>query len=133
MNPVPNGGPVLKGFEYFVAKRYLVTRKKTGFISLISLLSVAGIAVGVAALIIVLSLLNGFSGELRTTLLGMDGHVWVSTPMNQGMADWQDALDKLNGIKGVTGTSPYCSFQKWFGKISTVAGSAAGSPGGKDQ
>lgn len=106
-----NGGQVPKGFEYFIAKRYLVTRKKTGFISLISLISVAGIAVGVAALIIVLSLLNGFSGELRTRLLGMDGHVWVSTPMNQGMTGWRDVLEKLNGIKGVVGISPYCSFQ----------------------
>jgi len=52
---------VFGGFEIFVAKRYLLTRKKTGFISVISLISIVGITVGVAALIIVLSLMNGFS------------------------------------------------------------------------
>lgn len=99
------------GFEVFVAKRYLLTRKKTGFISIISLISIVGIAVGVAALIIVLSLMNGFSKELRTRLLGMDGHIWVSRPLEQGMADYDEVLDKLSNIKGVKGASPFCRFQ----------------------
>ncbi len=101
------------GFEAFVAKRYLFTRKKTGFISIISLISILGIAVGVAALIIVLSLMNGFSKELRTRLVGMDGHIWVSSPMEPGMAmgDYKEVLEKLRNIKGVEGASPYCLFQ----------------------
>ncbi len=98
-------------FEFFVAKRYLLTRKKTGFISIISLISIFGIAVGVAALIIVLSLMNGFSKELRTRLLGMDGHIWVNKPLEQGMNDYQEILDKLRNIKGIIGVSPFCRFQ----------------------
>ena len=98
------------GFEVFVAKRYLLTRKKTGFISIISLISIVGITVGVAALIIVLSLMNGFSKELRTRLLGMDGHIWVSNPFDPGMSDYQEILNKLIKIKGVIGASPFCSY-----------------------
>jgi len=102
---------VFGGFEIFVARRYLLTRKKTGFISIISLISIVGIAVGVAALIIVLSLMNGFSKELRTRLLGMDGHIWISRPMDQGIADYKKVLNKLRNIKGVVGASPFCHFQ----------------------
>ncbi len=98
-------------FEIFVAKRYLVTRKKTGFISLISLISIVGIAVGVAALIIVLSLMNGFSKELRTRLLGMDGHIWVNSPLERGMHDYEEVRKKLIAIPGVVGASPFCSYQ----------------------
>jgi len=101
---------VFGGFETFVAKRYLLTRKKTGFISIISLISIVGITVGVAALIIVLSLMNGFSKELRTRLLGMDGHIWVSNPFDQGMSDYREVFDKLLNIKGITGVSPFCSY-----------------------
>ena len=99
------------GFEGFVAKRYLLTRKKTGFISVISLISIVGITVGVAALIIVLSLMNGFSKELRTRLLGMDGHIWVGKPMDQCMTDYEEVLNKLGNMKGVKGVSPFCRFQ----------------------
>jgi len=100
----------MSGFEVFIAKRYLVTRKKTGFISIISLISIVGIAVGVAALIIVLSLMNGFSKELRTRLLGMDGHVWVSKPFEEGMEGYSTVMTTLKGIRGVVGASPFCSF-----------------------
>jgi len=72
----------LNGFETFVAWRYLLTKKKTGFISIISVISIAGISLGVAALIIVLSLMNGFTKEIRTRLLGMDGHIWVTAPLD---------------------------------------------------
>ncbi len=98
------------GFEVFVAKRYLLTRKKTGFISIISLISVFGITIGVAALIIVLSLMNGFSKELRSRLVGMDGHIWVNRPFDDGLSDYEDVLTKLKDLKGVKGASPYCTY-----------------------
>ncbi|MFC1528628.1 FtsX-like permease family protein [Candidatus Latescibacterota bacterium] len=99
------------GFETFVARRYLLTKKKTGFISIISVISIAGIALGVAALIIVLSLMNGFTKELRTRLVGMDGHIWVSTPMERGMSDYDIVMGMLSKIKGVQGVSPFCEYQ----------------------
>ena len=103
----------MKGFERFVAWRYLLTRKKTGFISIISVISIAGIALGVAALIIVLSLMNGFSKELRTRLVGMQGHIWVSKiSESQGaMSFYEDAMETLSGINGVVGVAPFCTYK----------------------
>ncbi len=102
----------VNGFESFIAWRYLLARKKTGFISIISLISIAGIALGVAALIIVLSLMNGFSKELRTRLVGMQGHIWVSSILDGGgMRDYEDAMDTLESIPGVTGASPFCVYK----------------------
>ncbi len=99
-----------ESFERFVAKRYLITRKKTGFISIISMISVMGIAVGVAALIIVLSLMNGFSKELRTRLLAMDGHLWISNPIGPGLDRYEDMTERISRLPGVVGASPFCSF-----------------------
>ncbi len=100
-------------FELFVARRYLLTRKKTGFISIISVISIAGIALGVAALIIVLSLMNGFTKELRDRLVGMDGHIWVTAPTGAGggMYEYREVMDMLAGMPGVTGVSPFCSYK----------------------
>lgn len=104
--------PVNGGFETFVAWRYLLTKKKTGFISIISVISIAGIALGVAALIIVLSLMNGFTKELRMRLVGMDGHIWVSEPMSTGgMTDYTEVMDMLGSLPGVEGVSPFCTYK----------------------
>jgi lipoprotein-releasing system permease protein len=99
------------GYESFVARRYLLTKKKTGFISIISVISIAGIALGVAALIIVLSLMNGFTMELRTRLVGMDGHIWVSAPLEEGIVNSSEVMALLQDIPGVLGVSPFCSFE----------------------
>jgi len=99
------------GFEGFVARRYLLTKKKTGFISIISVISIAGIGLGVAALIIVLSLMNGFTKELRTRLVGMDGHIWVTTPFDKGMDDYRLVMNMLSDMDGVVGVSPFCEYQ----------------------
>lgn len=102
----------MRNFETYIAVRYLLTRKKTGFISLISLISILGITVGVAALIIVLSLMNGFTKELRTRLVGMDGHIWVSKPLGTHMIqDYRAVADTLRTLPGVKGTSPFCSYE----------------------
>ena len=102
----------MRNFETYIAVRYLLTRKKTGFISLISLISILGITVGVAALIIVLSLMNGFTKELRTRLVGMDGHIWVSKPLGSHMIqDYRAVVDTLRTLPGVKGASPFCSYE----------------------
>jgi lipoprotein-releasing system permease protein len=101
----------MPGFELFVAWRYLLTKKKTGFISIISLISIAGVALGVGALIIVLSLMNGFTKELRMRLVGMDGHIWVSNPLERGIPDYESVMARLMKIKGVRGVSPFVSYE----------------------
>ena len=67
-------------FELFVALRYLLARRKQAFISLISLISALGVAVGVMALIIALALMTGLQGELRDRILGSTAHVYVCKP-----------------------------------------------------
>ncbi len=66
-----------RSFERFIASRYLRTRKKTGIISLNTFISIAGVTVGVAALIIVLSLMNGFTSEIRNRYINMNAHLWI--------------------------------------------------------
>ena len=61
--------------DIYVALRYLRSRSHSGFISLISYLSIGGVTLGVAALIIVLSVMNGFESEVRTRILGADAHL----------------------------------------------------------
>ena len=62
-------------FEIFMARRYFKAKKRTGFISIISYISIGGVTIGVAALILVLSVMNGFEEEVRSRLLGADAHV----------------------------------------------------------
>ena len=64
-------------FELFIALRYLLARRKQAFISLISLISTLGVAVGVMALVIALALMTGLQGELRDRILGSTAHVYV--------------------------------------------------------
>ena len=69
---------IFSPFERLVARRYLRARRKEGFISVIAGFSLAGIALGVATLIIVMSVMNGFRGELMGRILGLNGHLGVS-------------------------------------------------------
>ena len=65
-------------FELFIADRYLRSKRRTGFISLITYISAAGVMIGVAALIIVLSVANGFESEVRSRIIGADAHIKVT-------------------------------------------------------
>ena len=62
-------------FELFIAKRYLKSKRRTGFISIITYISIGGVTIGVTALILVLSVMNGFEQEVRSRLLGADAHI----------------------------------------------------------
>ena len=77
-------------YEILVGLRYTRAKRRNHFISFISAISMAGIALGVAALIVVLSVMNGFQKELRARILGVASHVQISGPNNQ-IADWQSA------------------------------------------
>jgi lipoprotein-releasing system permease protein len=96
----------MSSFEYFIAKRYFKTKRRTGFISIISYISIGGVTVGVAALILVLSVMNGFEQEVRSRLLGADAHVrlrkFYFQPIEKG-----DSLAALaRGLPHVQGASP---------------------------
>jgi lipoprotein-releasing system permease protein len=92
-------------FELFVALRYLLAPRKQAFISVISLISVLGVAVGVAAVVIALALMTGLQGELRDRILGSMSHIYVYKN-NGGFEHYDDDVRKLREVPGVVGAAP---------------------------
>lgn len=93
-------------FEWFISRRYLKAKRSKGFISLISLISVAGVMVGVAALIVVLAVMTGFTAEFRDKILGINAHIVVQRPGIE-LLDYQRPAARIAAIPGVTGVTPY--------------------------
>ncbi len=91
-------------FELQIALRYLLARRRQAFISVISLVSIAGVAVGVMALVIALALMTGLQAELRDRILGATAHVFVWN--QQGLSDYQAEVAALRKIPHVTGAAP---------------------------
>lgn len=96
----------MASYELFIAKRYLKSKRKTGFISIITYISIGGVTIGVAALIIVLSLMNGFAGEIRERLIGMEAHIRVFR-FGGNIEDVQAVVEKVRHVSHVTGVSPF--------------------------
>ncbi|NQT27434.1 lipoprotein-releasing ABC transporter permease subunit [candidate division KSB1 bacterium] len=94
-------------YELFIARRYLRSRQKTGFINAITYITVSGIAIGVAALIIVLSVMNGFESEVRERIIGFDTHVRLRTYHDQGLPDYKEITEMIKDIPHIVGISPY--------------------------
>jgi len=93
-------------FELFVARRYLTARRKQAFISAITLISVVGIAIGVAALVIAIALITGFQGDVQDKILGATSHVMVSDLGGQGLEGYEEMAAKIRAIPGVESVSP---------------------------
>jgi lipoprotein-releasing system permease protein len=91
-------------FELFVALRYLLAPRKQAFISLISMISVVGVAVGVAAMVIALALMTGLQGELRDRILGSTSHVYVWK--SAGIDDYHAEVERLGRTPDVVGAAP---------------------------
>jgi len=88
-------------FEWMLSLRYLRARRKEGFISVIAGFSFLGIMLGVATLIIVMAVMNGFRKELLSKILGLNGHVLVQ-PLENALTDFAEVAKRIQGIKGVT-------------------------------
>ena len=96
---------MISAVELFVGLRYLRAKRRTRFVSFITLISLLGIAVGVAALIVILSVMNGFEGELRERLLSMTAHGYVTSD-DGGVSDWARVRDRIDSEPGVTAAAP---------------------------
>ncbi|HEY5347866.1 MAG TPA: lipoprotein-releasing ABC transporter permease subunit [Rhizomicrobium sp.] len=103
--PARSGTHPFAPFEWIIAGRYLRPRRAEGFVSLISILSLIGIALGVAALIIVLSVMNGFRHELLSSILGINGHVMVQGEEGS-LTDYDAVTARIRAISGVTRAAP---------------------------
>lgn len=82
-------------FAWFIARRYLAKGRKNSFISIISLVSILGIAIGVAALIIALALITGFQGDIRDRILSSSAHLMVTDRFQEGFAGFEGAAGKI--------------------------------------
>jgi len=93
-------------YELFISLRYLRARRKQVFVSIITFISIAGILLGVAALIIVLAVMNGFETDLRKKILGVNAHL-VLMEYSGAMRDSSKVQDTVSAIKGVAGATPF--------------------------
>jgi lipoprotein-releasing system permease protein len=96
---------IFGAFERMVAFRYLRARRQEGFVSVIAIFSLLGIALGVATLIIVMSVMNGFRADLLGRILGLNGHLGVYAQTGP-LVDFDAQAAKISKIPGVTGVSP---------------------------
>ncbi len=96
--------------ELFVGLRYLRAKRRTRFVSFITLISLLGIALGVAALIVILSVMNGFEGELRTRLLSMSAHGSV-TGRGGVTPNWQELVADISAEPGVVAAAPFVQME----------------------
>jgi lipoprotein-releasing system permease protein len=98
---------MLEAFELFVAARYLKAKRRQTVISLITVISVVGVAAGVMALVIALAVNNGFRSSLETNLLGATPHVTIlEKEPSSGIADWRSLCAQLRRLPGVTSAEP---------------------------
>jgi lipoprotein-releasing system permease protein len=96
----------LKRFELFVALRYLRAKRKQAVISVITVISIIGVAAGVMALVIALAITTGFRNTLQKNLLGISAHVYVKQRNDNGIENWRDLRKKLLAIPHVVGAAP---------------------------
>jgi len=92
-------------FEWLISARYLRARRKEGFISVIAGFSFLGIMLGVATLIIVMAVMNGFRKELLDKILGLNGHLLVQ-PLESPLTDWKVVADRINTVQGIRLAAP---------------------------
>ncbi|HEY6094580.1 MAG TPA: lipoprotein-releasing ABC transporter permease subunit [Gallionellaceae bacterium] len=108
-------------YELFIGLRYTRAKRRNHFISFISLISMLGIALGVAALIIVLSVMNGFQKEIRARILGVSPHLQVASDYGD-LADWQPLLRIVGTHPEVQAAAPYVSGQGMLSLNESVQG-----------
>ena len=112
---------MFRPLELFIGMRYTHAKRRTHFISFISLTSMLGIALGVTALITVLSVMNGFEAELRDRILGMASHASVTT-YNGYLTDWQAVEQAVMKHDNVVAAAPYVSGETMLSAGSRVSG-----------
>src|ERR1700693_2308442 len=97
--------PPFAPFEWLLSGRYLRARVKEGFISVIAGFSFLGIMLGVATLIIVMAVMNGFRKELLDKILGVNGHLLIQ-PLESPLTDWQQVTERVSRIEGIRLAAP---------------------------
>jgi lipoprotein-releasing system permease protein len=109
-------------YEWFIGLRYLKAKRKQTFISLITVISIAGVMVGVMALIVVLAVMSGFEKTLKEKILGTQAHLVLLKTNQGGMEGYEEATKKVEEIKGVVSAAPFIISQVMLSSESNVFG-----------
>lgn len=109
-------------YELLIGRRYLRSSRGNRFVSFISIISMVGVAIGVAVLIVVLSVMNGFEQELRGRILSLTSHATISG-FGAGLADWESTAEKIRGHGEVVAAAPYIEDQA----LLTAGGKSSGA------
>ena len=108
-------------FEFFIARRYLKAKRKQAFISVITFLSVSGVAVGVMALVVVIAVMTGAESDFRERILGLEPHIMIMR--HEGaFKDYARIGEKVRRMPEVTGVSPFVYAQVMLKSASNVSG-----------
>lgn len=108
-------------YELFIGLRYLKAKRKSTFISIITLISTAGVALGVMALIIVLAVMTGFEEDLKDKILGTNAHI-VVLRSNGSIDNYAAVVDRLKGFRGVVAATPFIYSQVMVSSGKNVSG-----------
>ncbi len=108
-------------FEFFIAGRYLRAKQKETFISLITILSIAGVTIGVMALIVVIAVMSGFESDLKSRILGIESHV-VLMRHGDGFSDYRRILEYVEKADGVEAATPFIYTQIMLRSSSGTSG-----------
>jgi len=109
-------------YEWFIGLRYLKAKRKQSFISVITIISIVGVAVGVTAMIIVLSVFSGFEKTLKEKILGTQAHLVVLKASQQGMDHFEGVLKQVEEVKGIVSAAPFILNQAMLSSESNVTG-----------
>jgi len=109
-------------YEWFIGLRYLKAKRKQTFISVITFISIAGVTLGVMALIVVLAVMNGFEKTLKEKILGTQAHLVILKASQEGLDRYEDVLRKVEKVKGVVSAAPFIFTQVMLSSESSVSG-----------
>jgi len=108
-------------FELFLGMKYLKAKRRQRFISVITVISVLGVMVGVMALVVVLSVMNGFRADLMSKILGVNSHILVLS-LTGPFSDYQKAAEKVDKVEGVIASTPFIYTQVMINNSGQVSG-----------
>ena len=98
-------------YEFFIAKRYLKSRRKTKFVSAITIISIGGVLIGDAALNFVLSMMNGFEKEVRSRIVGTTAHVSVFASYAEGLENYEELIPEIKRTEHVVEVAPFIYYK----------------------
>ena len=108
-------------YEWLIGVRYLRSQHRSGLVSFVAFMSVIGLALGGAVLVVVLSVLNGFESELRSRMLSVTSHATISG-LEGDITDWRPAQEQLSRVPGVRAVAPYIEARGLLAHGQNVAG-----------